>query len=268
MPQSSPLSAGLVLRRVGQSAVGADRIALLEAVGTHGSITGAASAVGLSYKGAWDAIQTLNNLFDRPLVASQAGGSRGGSAVLTPDGRAVISAFRAIEGELAQALVKVETHLASAAEGPTHDWLWSLAMKSSARNVLRGVVAGIAEGAVNAEVTLAIGGEAHIVAVVTRRSVADLGLVPGVPALALINAGFIVLAAAEGKIRTSARNSLLGVITDITRGAVNDEVTLEIAEGKSLTATVTHESVEAMALAVGLNVLALVKASHVILATA
>lgn len=267
MTQPSSLSAGLVLRRVGQSAVGAERIALLEALGVHGSITGAAAAVGLSYKGAWDAVQALNNLFDRPLVASQAGGSRGGSAVLTEEGRAVISAFRAIEGELAQALAAVERRLASADATAPHDWLWSLAMKSSARNVLRGVVESIADGAVNSEVTLSIGGEARIVAVVTCQSVADLGLAPGVAAMALINASFIILAPAEERLRTSARNSLAGVVTDIARGAVNDEVTLQIADGKSLSATVTHESVEALDLAVGSRVLALIKASHVILAT-
>lgn len=267
MSQPSSLSAGLVLRRVGQSAVGAERIALLEALGVHGSIAGAAAAVGLSYKGAWDAVQALNNLFDRPLVASQAGGSRGGSAVLTEEGRAVISAFRAIEGELAQALAAVEKRLSLEGGGAPHDWLWSLAMKSSARNVLRGAVEVVEDGAVNAEVTLAIGGEARIVAVVTRQSVSDLGLAPGVPAMALINASFIILAPAEEGLRTSARNSLAGVITEIARGAVNDEVTLQIADGKSLSATVTHESVEAMGLAVGARVLALIKASHVILAT-
>ena len=266
MSQPSSLSAGLVLRRVGQSAVGADRIALLEALGRHGSISGAASAMGLSYKGAWDAVQALNNLFDRPLVASQAGGSRGGSASLTEDGRAVIAAFRAIEGELAQALAAVEKRLSASDDTPPHDWLWSLAMKSSARNVLRGVVETVTDGAVNAEVTLAIGEGAQIVAVVTRQSMADLGLAPGVPAMALINASFVILAADEGGLRTSARNSLAGVVTAIDRGAVNDEVTLEIAQGKSLSATVTHESVEALGLEVGSKVRALIKASHVILA--
>ena len=38
------------------SIAGRDRIRLLEAVGREGSISGAARAVGLSYKAAWDAI--------------------------------------------------------------------------------------------------------------------------------------------------------------------------------------------------------------------
>ena len=139
-------------------------------------------------------------------------------------------------------------------------------MKSSARNVLRGVVESVTEGAVNAEVTLSIGGGAAIVAVVTRQSIADLGLANGVPAMALINASFIILAADDGGLKTSARNSLGVQIIAIDRGAVNDEVTLEIADGKTLSATITHESVTSLGLEVGSKVRALIKASHVILA--
>lgn len=47
---------------------GHGRIALLDAIGQTGSITAAAKAVGLSYKAAWDAIDTMNNLAGEPLV--------------------------------------------------------------------------------------------------------------------------------------------------------------------------------------------------------
>ena len=57
----------------------------------------AVRAVGLTYRSAWDAVQALNNLFDRPLVNSQAGGAKGGSAVVTDVGRAVIIGFEKVE---------------------------------------------------------------------------------------------------------------------------------------------------------------------------
>ena len=56
----------------------------LEAIDTHGSISSAARAIGLTYRAAWDAVQALNNLFDRPLIVSQTGGAAGGGASLTP----------------------------------------------------------------------------------------------------------------------------------------------------------------------------------------
>ena len=261
------MSADLILRGPSPGQVGAERIALLQAIAEAGSIAAAAKAVGLSYKGAWDAVQALNNLFDRPLVLAKAGGRQGGFAEVTEEGAALISAYRAVEWELGQALGAIERRLsAGGATSPVRTLLWSLGMKTSARNALRGVVERVTDGAVNAEVTLKVGGDTEIVAVITRQSVADLGLAPGRAAIALIKSSFVILASGDGPLRTSARNALPGAVTHVERGAVNDEVTLDIGGGKSLTATVTHESARTLALRPGDRVTALVKASHVILA--
>ena len=64
----SDITATLSLKRGAAARVGLERIALVEAVDDLGSITAAAKRLGLSYKGAWDALQALNNLFDAPLV--------------------------------------------------------------------------------------------------------------------------------------------------------------------------------------------------------
>jgi molybdate transport system regulatory protein len=245
--------------------VGSKRIALLAAIGAHGSITRAARAVGLSYKAAWDAVQALNNLAPSPLVTTRAGGRRGGFAEVTAEGRAVIAAFNAVEAELAHVFAGLERRLAGGAE-PLHTLLWSLGMKSSARNALRGVVERVVDGAVNAEVTFSIGEGAKMVAVITRQSVEALDLTPGRPVIALVKASFVILAKGDDGLRTSARNQLAGTVVRVERGAVNDEVTLDIGGGKALTATITHASMEALDLAVGERATALIKASHVILA--
>ena len=62
------ISASLSLKRGPSPRVGLDRVALIEAVDELGSITAAAKRLGLSYKGAWDIVQALNNLFDAPLI--------------------------------------------------------------------------------------------------------------------------------------------------------------------------------------------------------
>jgi len=56
------------------------------------------------------------------------------------------------------------------------------------------------------------------------------------------------------------------VVTGREDGAVSSEISLAIADGKTLTATITRESAETMGLAEGVTVTALVKAPHVILA--
>ena len=50
------------------------RIAILREVGSCGSISQAARAVGVSYKAAWQAVDTLTNLAGASLVARAVGG--------------------------------------------------------------------------------------------------------------------------------------------------------------------------------------------------
>jgi molybdate transport system regulatory protein len=116
------LSASLILRRGGLARVGLERIALIEAIGGLGSISAAAKQLGLSYKGAWDGVQALNNLFDAPLVIANAGGKTGGAATVTPRGLAVIRAFRDVEREIGAALSRLEAGLAAPDPTPIKAW--------------------------------------------------------------------------------------------------------------------------------------------------
>jgi molybdate transport system regulatory protein len=242
--------------------IGLDRVALIEAVDELGSISAAARRLGLSYKGAWDIVQALNNLFDTPLIDAAPGGKAGGAARVTERGRTVAAAFRRVQAEMDAALAKLEAGLSGDA---ARDLFWSLGMRTSARNALRGEIVHLTEGAVNSEVSLRLAGGAEITAIVTRYSVEELGLAVGKPAIALIKSSFVLLAKGEG-IRTSARNQIRGEVTAREDGAVNSEVTLAIGGGKTLTATITLESAEALGIAPGDRMTALIKAPHVILA--
>ena len=262
MSADHELSAALTLRRGAMGRVGLERIALVEAIAELGSISAAAARVGLSYRGAWDAVQALNNLFDGPLIEAQPGGRAGGAARVTAKGQAVIAAFRRVQAEVDAAMAKLEITLAGE---PARDLFWSLGMRTSARNALRGLVADITPGEVNSEVTLRLADGLEIVAILTLRSIEDLDLSPGKPAIALIKSSFVILAKGEN-LRTSARNQIAGVVSGRTDGAVNSEIAVDIGAAKTLTATVTLESAKALDLAVGDPVTALIKAPHVILA--
>lgn len=67
--------------------------------------------------------------------------------------------------------------------------------------------------------------------------------------------------------KTSARNQFAGKITDIKRGAVNDEIDITIAGGQKIAAIITHESTGNLGLQTGKEVFALIKASSVIIMT-
>ena len=66
----------------------------------------------------------------------------------------------------------------------------------------------------------------------------------------------------------SARNQFRGSVASIQTGAVNAEVIVNLPGGCQLAAIVTNSSVQALGLAAGKEVVALVKASSALLMTA
>jgi len=64
----------------------------------------------------------------------------------------------------------------------------------------------------------------------------------------------------------SARNTLKGAVKQVLPGAVNTEVTVELANGIEVVAIITKESAERLNLAEGKEVYAVIKASDVMIA--
>jgi len=83
--------------------VGPGKIALLEEIARHGSISGAGRALRMSYRRAWELVEDLNRHLGTPVVAAVTGGSGGGGARLTAEGEALVAAYRAIEQDAAAA---------------------------------------------------------------------------------------------------------------------------------------------------------------------
>jgi len=274
------LGGSLWLSAGGETLAGAARIALLAAIRETGSITGAAKAVGISYKAAWDAIDAMNNLAGVALVVRATGGKGGGGTTLTARGERLIETFHVIEREHR----KFIEHASSGIEDFARDWalIGRIGMKTSARNQLVGTIVSITHGAVNDEVTMKLPGGQQIVAVITCESTETLGLIEGATAYALVKASWVMLAVGSADspapLRLSARNQLHGRVSQIVPGAVNSEVSLVLDAGAAaddaaapaptvVTAVVTNESVRELGLAVGMSAIAAFKASSVILGT-
>jgi molybdate transport system regulatory protein len=257
---------GAVWMKVGSENLGGHgRVGLLRAIAEKGSITQAAKAIGMSYKAAWDAVDTMNNLAGEPLVERTTGGRGGGSTQLTARGLQLIDRFsqlEAIHKKFVQMLSHEAIDLAS-----DLNLLRTLNMKTSARNQFSGIVSALTTGAVNDEVEITFGKNTRIVAVVTRQSAESMGLKVGSEAFALIKASSIILASELDGVRLSARNQLSGLILSVTPGAVNAEVVLEIDGGGTIVAIVTNPSIASLGLAVGKRAIAIFKASSVILGT-
>jgi molybdate transport system regulatory protein len=141
-------------------------------------------------------------------------------------------------------------------------------MKASARNQFTGIVNNVFIGAVNAEVHLSLKGGETIVATITKESVDNLGITPGLDVIALVKAPQIIVVTNFAGYKLSARNQLQGTVTQVKLGGVNSEVHIELTAGEKITATVTNDSVESLGLRKGQTATAVFKAGAVILAVA
>ena len=242
---------------------GSDRFGLLQAIATQGSITQAAKAIGMSYKAAWDAVNTMNNLAGEALVERTTGGAGGGSTRLTARGSRLVERFT----QLAAAHQRFVKLLSEDAADLQTDFtvLRTLNMKTSARNQFAGTVTAVRSGAVNDEVELTLAGGTRIVAIVTRDSTESLGLRTNMAAFALVKASSILIATGLDGTRVSARNQLTGTVASVTPGLVNAEVVIALNGGTTIAATITQASLKALGLTPGATATALFKASSVIL---
>lgn len=249
--------------------VGDTRIRLLEAVARHGSITGAAKAVPMSYKAAWDAIDEMNNSAEEALVLRAVGGRNGGGASLTPYGVKMIALYRALETRHDQSVGQISATLDAAPEidfSELQTLLERLALRSSVRNQFVGVISSLRQiaGDIEVELDIRIDAAFSICAVVSSSTAERLELAPGDRVAALVPATAIFLSTGP-KLKAAARNRYRGTVLAVHRGPVNAEVTLELRSGKTLTTTVTRASADELELDEGVPAEALFKASSVVL---
>lgn len=247
--------------------LGDTRIRLLEAIDSLGAISRAAKQIPMSYKAAWDAIDTMNNLAAQPLVIRAAGGRQGGGTLLTAYGKRMVAMYRALEVEYQLALDRLTAGLR---QGEAHDLLEfrqllrHMKLQTSARNQFSGEVIALKAGPIDVEVRMRLDDQNELVAIITRESAEHLGLMIGSSILALIKSSSVVLST-ESDLKTSARNQLWGKVTRLHEGEVNAEVILTLPSGKTLCSVISKDSVQRLELALELSVCGMFEASSVIL---
>lgn len=239
---------------------------LLRALDLTGSLHKAARTAGYSYKGAWLVLEHAGRLAREPLVASAAGGRGGGGSRLTPAARQLMAAWQALQQRHQDFLRAEEAWLLEQPGIAT--LLKRRALKSTARNQFAGAVTGIDDGPVTSVVTLGLGGRQEISAAVGSTTVARLGLAPGQPALAVVEAADVTLVTDASGWRLGARNQLDGAVARIERGAASALVGLMLPGGATVTARVTAEAVDELGLVVGQPASATFEAHAVLLAAA
>ncbi|MDM0113846.1 TOBE domain-containing protein [Variovorax sp. J22R133] len=203
------------------------RIDILRGIGRTGSISQAARDASVSYKAAWQAIDTLTNLAGVPLVHRAVGGTGGGGASLTPHGVQLLELAQELDA--AKALVH-QRWLATSASAPELN-VASFALRTSMRNQLPATVAAVETSGPLSRVGLLVGEGATISARVTRESVELLGLRTEMRVIALFKATAVRIARAPRGAAAAPRNQLRGQVDSVERSEQGDEVALALPGG-------------------------------------
>ncbi len=87
--------------------IGYGRVVLLERIQEHGSITKAAKSMEMSYRRAWELVDSMNRQAKKPFVELATGGKGGGGARVTEEGKKAIRLFWQFYDDL-QAFLKRE----------------------------------------------------------------------------------------------------------------------------------------------------------------
>ncbi|WP_077046848.1 TOBE domain-containing protein [Pseudomonas sp. KK4] len=205
------------------------RIALLQHIAEQGSITRAAKSAGLSYKAAWDAIDELNNLAQKPLVERSVGGKGGGGARLSSEGERVLRLYQKLQALQAQVLEAAE-------DASDLDLLGRLMLRTSARNQLHGQVVAIEAQGRNDLVRLQLAEGLKVDAQITHDSTERLELQIGTDVVALIKAGWLDVMAVDAA-QTPENNCLTGTIDTILNADDGpSEVRITLPNGLTLCA--------------------------------
>ena len=207
------------------------RLDVLRQIAAGHSISQAAREVGISYKAAWQAIDTLSNLSGQPLVERTVGGVGGGGAQITPHGEQLLK----LADALAQARQQVLSRFSQGSQLAS-----GFGLRTSMRNQLPCRVLQCEPASPEDPmvwVQLRTPGGAGLTASVTRESADLLGLAPGLEVLALCKATAVtVLSAARAATvvkgdAAAQRCSLEGRVERVAKGADRDEVVLALEGG-------------------------------------
>ena len=205
------------------------RIDILRRIGEVGSISEAARCAGVSYKAAWQAIETLTNLAGSLLVEKVVGGAGGGGAQLTETGQRLLQASDLLNAARSEVIASLNR--APDASG-SMSGLSSLGLRTSMRNQFPCKVKSLRRKSPSIRVELELPDGASLYATITSESAQLLGLHPGQNVMALCKATAVVVAAQLAP--REGFNTLAGVITRATPARGSGEVGLQLRSGLQL----------------------------------
>lgn len=216
----------------GLGIAGHGRIKLLELVNECGSIKKAAETMKMSYKAAWDSINSLNEIYGKPLVERQTGGKGGGGTTLTKTGKDLIKAYNHFS----------RIHM-----------MYLNAMSDS--NKVNCTVQSVTD--THAIALTSAGDEIAC-------TMLDTDLKKGDAVTLFIGPKDVILMDSDN-FATSARNVIKAQVVKVVKKGTNSEISLKTAKGTPLDVSITAQSCERLGLVPGKEIFALFKTASALI---
>ncbi len=210
------------------------RIELLFAIGRTGSISKAAKEVPMSYKTAWEAVDSMNNLSHKPLVTKATGGSGGGGTVLTEYGKNLLKSYTQLQNEHKKFLSRLQ-ELTNIDTGTLGD-ISRIAMQISARNQIQGRIKSIKTKRVNSEIVLQLKSGNELTSIITNSAVESLNLKVDDEVMAIFKSSSVKILEHSETI-----NSFTGCIKHLYFGKRNVETILDLGEEETIVSVMSLE---------------------------
>ena len=187
----------LWIEKNGKNFLGHGKIELLEKIEEYGSINAAAKAMKMSYKAAWDAIDSINNLAKTAVVLKVGNGSK-----LSDEGKRLISKFRGLEKKIDEFISQFDDDLEISAK--------NLSMLS-AKNQFIAVVRGVRSDSVGADLELYINKNITIFSNITKDSLSKLKIGVDSAVIAIIKANSIKISKTKPKCANAIKCEILNI---------------------------------------------------------
>ncbi|WP_373032224.1 TOBE domain-containing protein [Sulfurovum sp.] len=255
------LTSKLTLEMLGKPFLLEKRIELLHAIEEHGSISKAAKAVPMSYKSAWEAVDTMNSLSPEPIVSRETGGKDGGGTTITAYGKQLLENYAVLKEEHTRFLARLSD--LTDIESGAFKTIGRLSMQISARNQIQAKVVSVKCENVNAKIRLKLKCGQELISVITKEAVENLHIEEKQTVIAIFKSTAVLLSGMRDV--KSKENVVEGIVTKIEKDVENVKVLVDIGNHDTIVSVMPIEILEKMELNEGSSVKAIINANDIMI---
>ncbi len=241
------------IKKDNRSFIGRGRVELLQNIQIHGSITKAAKSMKMSYKAAWDSVDIMNKLSNKPLVTKVTGGKGGGGTVITSHAKEIIHAFEEVSS--------LYRNYFETLSDSFNEQIVDEEDEEPVFSRLQGIICDKKNIKDNYEISIQLNCGQILTSIESKKFVVEKNLDIDDKINFLIETNNIVLT--KEVLDNSARNLLKGKVVKINDDGMNSNITIDCGEDDVIHAKITTASSNKLNITVDKTIYAQFKAYNI-----